>query len=99
MTPALEGDVLPPEAVLDDDGFAVGARPLCPFCSKAWSARMMNLFADCEVSTGYYGDVEGVDVTIDISCDGCDRLIYRKEVSGLSTFAGDHWRGWRGGER
>lgn len=84
----LVGEVLPPETVLDDDGFAAGARPLCPFCSKPWSARMMRLFEECSINTGYYGDPEDVDVTINITCDGCERLIYRKEIS---TWGSDHW--------
>lgn len=89
MTTALEGEVLPPETELDEDGFAVGARPLCPFCSKTWSAKMMDLFTQCEISTGYYGDIEGVEVIIDITCDGCDRLIYRKEVDDVEGAAED----------
>lgn len=76
----LEGEVLPPETVLDEEGFAVGARPLCPFCSKPWSAKMMGQFHDTQIENGYYGDVDGVKATIDITCDGCTRLIYRKEV-------------------
>ncbi len=78
--PALEGEVLPPLTVLDDEGFAVGSRPLCPFCSKPWSACMMGRFENSKLDTGYYGDVYGVETTIDITCDGCERLIYRKEV-------------------
>ena len=68
---------------LDHSGFNVEARPLCPFCSKAWSDTMIERFAECSLEIGYYDDVERVDVTIDITCDGCERLIYRKEISGV----------------
>lgn len=78
---ALVGEVLPPEDEVDESGFNVAARPLCPFCSKPWSVEMMGMFEECSVVRGYYGDFEGVDITIDISCDGCERLIYRKEVT------------------
>lgn len=65
---------------LDEDGFAKGSRPLCPFCSRPWSAKMMDLFEQCSVSTGYYGDPEEIEGVIDITCGGCERTIYRKEV-------------------
>lgn len=65
---------------LDGEGFAKGARPLCPFCSKPWSAKMMGQMVECDVSIGYYGDPDGVTAHIDIECDGCERPIYRKEV-------------------
>lgn len=68
-------------AQVDEDGFAVGARPLCPFCSKPWTAKMMDMFETCAITIGYYGDPEDVHITIDIKCDGCDRVIYRKEVT------------------
>jgi hypothetical protein len=68
------------DTVIDADGFAVGSRPLCPFCSKPWTAEMMQMLEACSVNLGYYGDPESVDLTIDITCDGCARLIYRKEV-------------------
>ena len=95
MTP-VQGEVLPPETLLDDEGFAVGARPLCPFCSRAWSARMMEMFAEASALSGYYGEPSGVELVIDISCDSCDRLIYRKEVQ--DEFP-EHWRGHNGGRR
>lgn len=66
---------------VDADGFAEGARPLCPFCSKAWSAKMMDMFAEAGVTTGYYGDPERIEAVINITCDGCERPIYRKEIS------------------
>ena len=80
MTRVLEGEALPPETILDAEGFAVGARPLCPFCSKAWSDSMIEALdlqasAGCD-TCGYGGYIEG---RIDITCSGCGRLIYRKE--------------------
>lgn len=67
----------------DEAGFNVSARPLCPFCSKPWSDGMMDVYVSsggggCE-TCGYGG--EG-SATIDIVCDGCSRLIYRKEFWG-----------------
>lgn len=68
------------EPETDAEGFAPGARPICPFCSKRWTAHMMRMYEDCEIEEGYYGGVDGVTLTVNITCDGCERLIYRKEV-------------------
>lgn len=88
----LVGDVLPPEDEVDESGFNIAGRPLCPFCSQPWTARMMHMLDECAIQSGYYGDIEGVDLTIDITCDGCERLIYRKEISVDSSRIGDHWQ-------
>lgn len=67
---------------VDDDGFVKGSRPLCPFCSKPWSKEMvqvLDLYASEGCDTCGYGG--GIDGTVDITCDGCGRLIYRKEFS------------------
>jgi hypothetical protein len=64
------------------DGFAPGARPLCPFCNAPWTDEMITVLNQTEVEIGYYGDACGVDTStqIDITCEACERLIYRKEV-------------------
>ena len=74
------------EAVdVDGDGFAKGARPLCPFCSKPWSAHMMDQAVEASAEEGYYGGIESISAVIDIHCDGCARLIYRKEVQAYGS--------------
>lgn len=77
----LDGEVLGPEEIPDEHGYV--ARPLCPFCSKPWGDAMMDVYVSsggggCD-TCGYGG--EG-SATIDIECDGCGRLIYRKEFHG-----------------
>lgn len=65
--------------------------PLCVWCSAPWDDDMVKVFAKTEVETGYYGNMEGVDVVvdIDITCSKCNRLVYRKEVSRLCSAYGD----------
>jgi|HubBroStandDraft_2_1064218.scaffolds.fasta_scaffold00063_36 hypothetical protein len=63
------------------DGFAPGARPLCPFCSAPWDDNMIRVY-DIDASHGegsYDFGPEAQRATIDIKCSSCKRLIYRKE--------------------
>lgn len=56
---------------------------LCPFCSTPWTDDMVEVFAHAQLEHGYYpGDgssVDYIDLTVDITCANCKRLIYRKE--------------------
>lgn len=57
--------------------------PLCVFCNAPWTDDMLKVLADTEVEMGYYeGDwcISHCDVTIDVTCSTCNRLVYRKEI-------------------
>jgi hypothetical protein len=54
---------------------------LCPFCNKEYTSKMKSKLifsegsytADC-----VYSEIRG---TIDIYCENCKKLVYRKEIS------------------
>lgn len=63
------------------DGFADGARPICVFCNAPWTDDMIRVF-DIDASHGEGSCDFGAEdqrATVDITCTGCNRLIYRKE--------------------
>jgi len=55
--------------------------PLCVFCNAPWTDEMLKVLAETETEPGYYGEtyVVGTDITIDVTCSSCKRLVYRKE--------------------
>lgn len=57
----------------DDDGDVT--RILCPFCSAPWTDAMVKIWHE---TSGCPSDTYEVDVYLDITCDTCKRLIYRK---------------------
>lgn len=63
---------------MSNEGFIV--RPLCPFCSEPWTDDMIRVL-DISCSEGCetcgYGSTG--TATVDITCESCERLIYRKE--------------------
>lgn len=66
------------------EGFQPGARPLCVFCSAPWTDEMIRVY-DIDASHGegsYDFGPENQRATVDIACEGCKRLIYRKEFRG-----------------
>lgn len=58
--------------------------PLCVWCSKPWSDEMVAAQAEVDIEDGYYNEyhVRSADLTIDITCSACKRLVYRKEIRG-----------------
>lgn len=64
------------------DGFVPGSRPICGFCNAPWTEDMIKVMSEAELEYGYYNDayVDAVTTNIDITCENCKRLIYRKEV-------------------
>lgn len=57
-------------------------KPLCPFCSHPWTDDMVKVFTEssggCE-TCGYGGYTS---YELDITCEECGKLIYRKEGRG-----------------
>lgn len=41
---------------------------------------MLDVQAKADYSCGDYGGVDGIEVTIDIVCSTCNRLVYQKHV-------------------
>jgi len=46
---------------------------------------MMDQAVEASAEEGYYGGIESISAVIDIHCDGCARLIYRKEVQAYGS--------------
>lgn len=63
--------------------------PLCVWCSAPWTDEMVQMGAEAEMESGYYGDsyVEYIDLKIDVVCSTCKRLVYRKEVRQNSAYS------------
>ena len=61
----------------------------CPFCSSEYTASMLHQleFSEASYTTNCVG--EKIYGYIDIVCDNCKRLVYRKEVS--ETREGRDW--------
>ena len=51
---------------------------LCPFCSEPYTARMEAEFIG---SWGSYTNPDDGDITIDIYCDNCKKLVYKKIIN------------------
>lgn len=62
-------------------GFQPGARPICVFCNAPWTDEMIRVYdVDARHGEGSYDfGAEDQQATIDITCESCERLIYRKE--------------------
>lgn len=62
-------------------GFQEGAAPICVFCNAPWTEEMIRVFdVDARHGEGSYDfGPENETATIDITCENCHRLIYRKE--------------------
>lgn len=61
--------------------------PLCVWCGAPWTDDMLKAYAYADCSCGEYGSIESVEITIDVTCSSCNRLVYRKEVKQV----GNHW--------
>ncbi len=57
--------------------------PLCVFCNAPWTDDMLKVFAEAEIEDGYYDSytLRDVDVSIDVKCSTCGRLVYQKHVT------------------
>ena len=64
------------------EGFVEECRPKCGFCNAPWTDEMIEVFEEASVEQGWYGGVASISLTqtIDITCESCKRLIYRKEI-------------------
>ena len=80
----------------EPDGFVDGGAPICGFCNAPWTDDMVKILHKAEAERGYYeGDIDGIDVMIkiDVTCESCKRLIYRKECR-KRTIGSGGWSDW-----
>ena len=54
--------------------------PLCVWCSAPWTDDMVDIYAWAGCSGGDYAEITMIDITMDVICSSCKRLVYRKHV-------------------
>jgi len=54
--------------------------PLCVWCKAPWDDDMLKVYCEADVTFGDYGSVDGIETTIDVTCNSCNRLVYRKHI-------------------
>ena len=61
---------------LIEDGDTEELKILCPYCNQIWTAKME---ADLDYSMGSeYTGIYGEEVSLEIKCSNCKRVIYTK---------------------
>lgn len=58
------------------DGWA--KNPLCPFCNAEWTNEMVDIYVTA--SAGYESMGPDASGSIKITCGGCKRLVYQKDI-------------------